>query len=459
MQSEADDSLFSDEALWQAWLDVECALAIVQGEEGIIPQWAAERISASAQLHLLDQDKLRFEISQTMAPVFALTNALSEHCGEAGAYVHWGATTQNIIDAGLLLNLRKVQSRLSKRLAQALNLMAKLAADHANTAMIGRTNRQHALPITFGFKVASWIDEMIRVCDQLKSVEPRLFQLCFGGAIGAFQSSGEKGPDLAEKLALRLNLRPGRFQGRTQIDPQIEYISRLSMFGVAVSRMSSELYILMGQETGEIAETLNGGVVGSSTMPHKINPKYVVSLTAKANLLRGKAGAAFTVTTPSHEGDAVTNRELKTLMQESCSLALDLAGELVDFLSVLEVNQARMNENLASSGDFTSMERLMMYLAPWLGRGRAHDLLHEIVHHSGRNPDRLRKLILAEPALTEFVDASKLDRLLDPFENTGQSQAIANELAAAGLECAALLVQSEISLTDEAISEFSQQLT
>jgi 3-carboxy-cis,cis-muconate cycloisomerase len=434
-------------------------LAIVQGEEGIIPQWAAERISNSAHLSLLNRDKLRSDIRQTMAPVFALTNALSEYCGEAGAYVHWGATTQNIIDAGLLLNLRKVQSRLSTQLAQALGLMAKLATDYASTPMIGRTNRQHALPITFGFKVASWIDEMIRVCDQLKSVEPRLFQLCFGGAIGAFQSTGEQGPDLAKKLALRLNLRPGRFQGRTQIDPQIEYISRLSMLGLAVSRMSNELYMLMGQETGEIAEKLNGDVVGSSTMPHKINPKYVVSLTAKANLLRGKAGVAFTITTPSHEGDAVTNHELKSLMQESCSLALDVAGELVEFLGVLEVNQVRMNENLSSSGDFTSMERLMMYLAPWLGRGRAHDLLHEIVHNSDRNPDRLRKLILAEPTLSEFVDASKLDQLLDPFKNTGHSQAIAHELAAAGLECADILVQSENSLTDAATSELSQQLT
>lgn len=459
MQTEPDKSIFSDRARWQAWLDVEAALAGVQGEAGIIPGWAARRIEATAHLDHLDEGKLRDEIDQTMAPVFALTKILAEKCGEAGAYVHWGATTQNIIDAGMLLTLREVQARMSQRLGQALTVMADLATLHAGTPMIGRTNRQHALPITFGFKMAGWIDEMLRVCDQLDEVEPRLFQLSFGGAIGAFQSAGEAGTDLSSKLALRLNLRPARFQGRTQVDPKIEYITRLSLFGLAVSRMASEFYLLMEQELGEVSETLEKGVVGSSTMPHKINPKHIVNLSAKANLLRGKAGLALAVTTPSHEGDAVTNRELGLLTQDSCLLALNVAETLIRFLEVLELNAERMRENLASSGDLTSMERLMMYLAPRLGRGRAHDILHHVVSASERDPTRLRSLILSDPALSDFIDQTQLEALLDPLANTGQSAAIATELAAAGQARARQLLQSDRTLTDAAVSGFAARMS
>lgn len=459
MQTEPDKAIFSDRARWQAWLDVEAALAAVQGEAEIIPDWAARRIEANARLEHLDEGKLRDEIDQTMAPVFALTKVLAEQCGEAGAYVHWGATTQNIVDAGMLLTLREVQARLSQRLGQALTILADLATVHAGTPMVGRTNRQHALPITFGFKIAGWIDELLRVCDQLDEIEPRLFQLSFGGAIGAFQSSGEAGADLSSKLALRLNLRPAQFQGRTQVDPKIEYITRLSLFGLAVSRMASEFYLLMEQELGEVSEALETGVVGSSTMPHKINPKHIVNLSAKANLLRGKAGLALAVTTPSHEGDAVTNRELRLLMQDSCVLALDVAQTLIQFLEVLDINAERMSENLLSSGDLTSMERLMMYLAPRLGRGRAHDILHHVVSVSQREPSKLRSLILSEPALSDVMDSALLETLLDPLANTGQSAAIATELATAAKERARQLLQSDNTFTEAAVSGFAARIS
>ncbi len=429
MPFEDSASLFSDERRWQSWLDVEAALARVQAKAGIIPAWAAQEIGAAARLDRLDPDRLRREIRRTMAPVHALAKCLSEASGEAGAWVHWGATTQNIIDAGRLLILRDVQAELTARLSHALSRMALLAETHADSVMVGRTNRQHALPITFGFKVAGWIDEMLRLFDQLDACEDRLFCLRFGGAIGSYQSLGPDGPELAAELAAELGLRPALYAGRAQVDPLIEYVTRLGMLGVAAGRIGTDLYAGMQSEVGELSEDLGHDVVGSSTMPHKVNPKIVVTLTAEASRLRAKAAAAFAVTPPSHEGDSVTNRELRILVQEAGLLALDVAAKLGEVLDRITVNEAALTANVLSTAEMTSLETVMMHLAPRIGRSAAHDLLHALAVRARESDAPLRDLMMASPEIAGLVDRETLGRLTDPRRNTAHSAAIARQLA------------------------------
>src|SRR6056297_361013 len=296
------DDHFGDAARWQSWLDVEAQLALAQAELGMIPAWAAERIAAAARLDAIDLARLRTEIATTMAPVAALARVLAAAAGEAGAYVHWGATTQNVVDTGRLLVLRRFQAELDAALADVLDRLSAMAEAHAQTVMVGRTNRQRALPITFGFKVAGWIEDAIRVADQLAEAEPRLFQLRFGGAIGAYQSFGEDGPRLAAALGRRLGLGAALVPNRTGTAPLIEYLTKLASLGLAVGRIADELYLLMQEEIGEVREVLGDEVVGSSTMPHKTNPKLVVDLRARANLLRGRGAAALSVPPATHEG-------------------------------------------------------------------------------------------------------------------------------------------------------------
>ncbi|NRA15533.1 MAG: adenylosuccinate lyase family protein [Oceanospirillaceae bacterium] len=428
----AAESFFSDQSKWQSWLDVEAALALSQGEIGMIPEKAATKIAAQANLASLDISELRKQISQTMAPVFALSECLATVCAENGAYVHWGATTQNIVDTGRLIVLNRVQNKLFKNLNNVLHLLSVLAKEHANTVMVGRTNRQNALPITFGFKVAGWIDELMRVADQLNEIEPRLFQLRFGGAVGAFHSLGTQGAQISELMAKKLGLHSSLVPNRTSIDPLIEYVIKLSMIGVACSRISDEFFLLMSEEIAEVSEAFADNVIGSSTMPHKVNPKYVVDLSAMAMQLRTKGGAALTVPSPSHEGDAVTNRLLTNLIEETCPLAINTLQKLHDTIAIIKPNTTKMRENFERSREMMATESLMMTLATTLGRGHAHDLVHSLVAKAKQQDIPLQKILNENAVVIETLGSKAIEKILYLDDNIGECAVIANHLAKLG---------------------------
>lgn len=433
---------FSDDIRWQSWLDVEAVLAETQGEMGMIPQAAAEEIARNCDLAKLDKSCLREKIDTTMAPVFALTNVLAEVSGEAGAYVHWGATTQNIIETGRLLVLRRVQERLKLGLAEALNNMADLAEENAEQIMVGRTNRQNALPITLGFKIAGWIDEFIRVADQLVELEPRLFQLRFGGAIGGYHSFGADGPQMADKLATKLNLTPSLVPNRTAVDPLIEYVTKLSMIGVATGRVTNELYLSMTEEIGEFYEQLGPDVVGSSTMPQKSNPKLLIELRARSNQLRGKAASVLIYPSPSHEGDAATNRELGIALEESCPLALFVVNKFNSVLSKIKPNRDRMKANFLATHEMMATEGLMMRLACDLGRRTAHDLIHDLVAKAAQSGESFRTLLLQEKCVSDNLSMEEIDDLLSHENKTGQCIEIAKAAAVVGRTKAHMLASN-----------------
>ena len=450
--SDAED-FFGEAARWQSWLDVEGELALAQAELGMIPDWAGQRIADAARLDRIDTDRLRTLSRRIMAPVAALAQVLADSAGaEAGAYVHWGATTQNVIDTGRLLVLRRFQDRLSGAIADVLDRLSNMADDTARTVAVGRTNRQHALPITFGFKVAGWIEDVLRVADQLDEVGPRLFQLRFGGAIGAYQSFGEYGPRLADALARRLGLGAALVPNRTGTAPLIEYLTKLATLGLVAGRIADELYLLMQQEIAEVHETLGDGVVGSSTMPHKNNPKLVVELRANANLLRGRGAAALSVPPSTHEGDAATNRELRGLTEDTCPAALKVIRDLDHTLAAIEVDAGRLRDNAMLHFEFLAMEAVMMRLAPHLGRQAAHDLLHALVDRARAEGASLRGLLEDDPDISAHLDADALDTLLDPAQNSGQSAAIARAAADAGRARAATLRAAQRSATAAAVS-------
>lgn len=423
---------FADESLWQSWLDVEAALALTQSELGMIPPDAGMQIAQKAQLSNLNLAQLRAEISHTMAPVYALSESLANAVGPAGAYVHWGATTQNIMETGRLLVLKRVQTRILNGLADILAILSDQAKTHANLVMVGRTNRQNALPITYGFKIAGWIDELIRVAQQLREVEPRIFQLRFGGAIGGYHSFGPQGPQLAGLLAERLGLHQSLVPNRTSIDPLIEYITKLSMLGIAIGRISGELYLLMTEEICEVSEALTVGVVGSSTMPQKVNPKHVIKLNAISSQLQSKAAAALAISSPSHEGDALINQQVSQLTTETCSLAIEVLEKAMSTFVQVEPNISRMRENFLKSREFMATEALMMKLANKTGRSRAHDLVHEIVGAAKLSGQPLKTLLIECPEIVGAIGSDAIEELLCINENSGLCAEISMKTAAVG---------------------------
>nr|WP_164999536.1 lyase family protein [Salinicola tamaricis] len=191
---ESTDTIFSRDATWQAWLEVERALALTQAEQGMIPAAAAAEIARCATLDQLDREALAVDIERTLSPVMSLVRALAARCdGDAGGYVHLGATTQNIILTGKMLQLARSHRWLKAQLAAQLECLADLAERGAEWPCVSRTNRRHALPITFGYKVAGWIEELERNVERLEAVESRAFVLTFGGASGAMHSYGDRG--------------------------------------------------------------------------------------------------------------------------------------------------------------------------------------------------------------------------------------------------------------------------
>jgi 3-carboxy-cis,cis-muconate cycloisomerase len=422
--------LFSRRSLWQSWLEVEATLAEVQAELGIFSVSIAAEIRSKANLNAISEDALAADIERTRAPVLSLARALSATCsGDAGGYVHWGATTQNVAQTGRTLLMRRAHDAFMVRLGDALEKLATLADTHADTLVAGRTNHRHALPITFGFKVAGWIDELLRHCDRLTGSEPRVFMSLWGGAVGAMHAFGEHGPEINRRLSQRLGLYPMRIPSRAATDQVSEYVLVLALFSATCSKIARELYALMADEFGEVYERLGDDVVGSSTMPHKVNSKVAVQVIALAARLRSQVPLAFEAMQPTHEADVANNYMMYGLMDTICPLAYELIDAMDEMLGCIAVVPERMRRNLDLSASFIAAENAMMLLAPVMGRNRAHDLLHHAITEASAQQSGLAEILIRDAEVRAAVSEQALEEALDPGRYTGRSADMAREMA------------------------------
>lgn len=433
------DSVFAPANLWQSWLDVEVALAQAQAELGMIPDWAAKGIAAVADVDILGLATLEAESARTRAPIHALTRVVADHAGEAGAYLHWGATTQNVMQTGRLLLMRRAHDALLGHAANAVVRLADLAETHADTPMMGRTNLRHALPISFGFKIAGWIEELARASDRLAGMEKRVFVLPFGGAVGAMHSFDGRGQDITRLMAKRLQLGELLVSGRAVNDIFADYVMQLALWATTVERIARELYALMSEDIGEVAEALDAGTVGSSTMPHKVNPKLVVHVIAMAADLRSAAMPAMEGALTLHEGDAAANHLVVRVLDRACPLAWKLAQGFENLCARVTPLPDRMSGNLTGSRAHSASERLMMLIAPSLGHVQAHDILQDMLAQPDIDRDEIAARVTALPKINGAITLEAARRALDPKTYLGDSQRIAVAGAALGRALAARL--------------------
>ncbi|NNU79046.1 adenylosuccinate lyase family protein [Halovulum dunhuangense] len=437
------ETLFSPRMLWQSWLDVEIALAEVQAELGMIPAWAAEGIAAVADVDTLGLAALEHEAARTRAPIHALTRVVADRAGPAGAWFHWGATTQNVMQAGRLLLMRRAHREICAHVAGAVARLSDLADSHAETPMIGRTNRRHALPISFGFKVAGWIEELDRAVDRLLGMERRVFVLPFGGAVGAMHAFEGRGEEINRLMAARLGMRELLVPGRAVNDIFADYVVQLALWATTLERIAGELYVLMGEEIEEVAETLDAGVVGSSTMPHKVNPKLVVHVIAMAADLRAAAAPAMEGALSVNEGDAAANHLVARTLDRACPLAWTLSRRFEHLCANIAPSPERMAANLVASKAHAASERLMMKIAPELGHLAAHDTLHDIVAEPDISRETIAQRVVALPQLKGRLTLDEARDALDPVTYLGESARIARQGAELGRALADRLRGSE----------------
>jgi adenylosuccinate lyase len=424
-------ALFTIEANWQSWLDVEAALAKAEAEIGVIPEAAAKEIVAKAKLELLDRDRIVEGLRRTGHPIVPVVWELSRICeGDAGGYVHWGATTQNIIQTGDLLLLRRVQTIFFGQLAAIFAAMADLALRTKDMALPGRTHGQHAVPATFGMKVAVWIDEMGRHVERLRGVEPRLFMALLGGGAGTMASFGDQGPEIQRRLAKHLGMTPMAVPSRTIGDHQAEYVALLGLMAATCSKIAHEIYTLMKQEFGEVEEPVPPGTVGSSTMPQKRNPKLSQDIIAAAAQVRAMVPLAMEAMITEHEADRTTSLMIRRATQQACEQTGDILERLRMLMEGMQVFPERMRKNLDLSGGMIMAEALMLSLGAHIGRQTAHDVIYESAMESATSGKSFADLLAADPHVRKHLDAPQIKALLDPAAYTGQCANFATEQAA-----------------------------
>ncbi len=384
---------------------------------------------------------MREGLARTGHPIVPLVWALDRACeGDAGGYVHWGATTQNITQTGLLLQVRRAHGIFLGQLATILTTLADLAERTKDALLPGRTHGQHAVPATFGFKVAVWIDELGRHVDRLRGCEERVFVAMLGGGAGTLASLGELGLATQEKMAARLGLRPMPMPARTIGDHQAEYVLLLGMLAATGSKIGREIYTLMKQEFGEVEEPVPPGTVGSSTMPQKRNPKLSQDIIAAAAQIRALVPLALEAMQTEHEADRTTSIMMSRALVEACELSGDMLQRLVVLLDGLQVFPERMRQNLDLSGGLIMAEALMLELGRQIGRQRAHDAVYEAAQAAVTQARPFRDLLAKDPHVSAALTPAQIDGLLDPARYAGLCRQFAERGAARARAIAAAIV-------------------
>jgi adenylosuccinate lyase len=423
-------ALYRLENRWQAWLDVEAALAKAQAELGIIPQAAAEAISAAARYDKMDRARLDEGFARTGHTIVPLVWELSRVVGEPhGGWVHWGATTQNITQTGDLLVLRQAHRIFLGQIADALDAAANLAERGAEMPMAGRTHGQHAVPATFGYKVAIWVDELCRHVERFKQAAPRLFVAMLGGGAGTYASLGEMGPKVQAGIGRHLGFGSMRVPSRVILDHLAENICVLGMLAASVGRIGREIYTLMKTEFGELEEPVPPGTVGSSTMPQKRNPKLCQDIIAAAAEIRALVPLGLEAMMTEHEADRTTSLIMDSAESRACIATGDMLSRLGEILRGLKLDPERMRANLDLGGGLIMAEAVMLDLGQAIGRQHAHDVVYDAAMAAAVESKSFGDLLAADPRVTAHLASAEIGRLLDPTAYTGLCSQMAHEAA------------------------------
>jgi adenylosuccinate lyase len=435
-------ALYQLENRWQAWIDVEVALARAQAELGIIPPAAAEAIAKVGRLDLMDRARIDEGFARTGHTLVPLVWELSRIVGEThGGWVHWGATTQNITQTGDLLVLRQAHQVFLRLIGEALAAMAELAERSAEMVLPGRTHGQHAVPATFGYKVAVWIDELLRHVERLQQAAPRIFVAMLGGGAGTFASLGHQGPPVQAAIGRLLGFGSMTVPSRAIGDHLGENICLLGLLAATCGKIGREIYTLMKTEFGEVEEPVPPGTVGSSTMPQKRNPKLCQDIIAAAADIRSVVPLALEAMTTEHEADRTTSLMMDSAEARACIATGDMLSRLGEIMRGLRLDPERMRRNLDLGGGLIMAEAVMLDLGVTIGRQHAHDVVYDAAQAAFVEGRPFSALLAADPRVTEHLKPEAIEKLLDPTVYTGLCADMARQGAARAQEAAKALLR------------------
>ena len=429
--SDAMRAVFDETTYFQRMLDVEAALARVQGRMGIIPADAADLIQAAAKIENLRTDDLAASARNVGYPVVGLVAGLSKAAGEAGGWTHWGATTQDIMDTATVLQVRDGLDLVEGELKAILEALATQADRHRSTVMAGRTHLQQALPVTFGLKCAVWAMPFLLHLDRLKQIRSRVQQVEFAGAAGTLASLGDQGISVMEALAKELGLNAPLAPWHVCRDALAETVSFLGLITGTLAKIATDIILLAQTEVAEVAEPYVAGRGQSSTMPQKRNPIASEYILAAARMVQALV--------PVMQGAMAQDHERATGPWQAEALALPQAfvlthGALQHTRAIAEgmvVDAARMRANLELTHGLIVSEAVMMGLARVTGRGDAHHVVKHACDVALTEEISLADALARDPTVSARLDRAAIENLINPANYLGSAQGFIDRVIAA----------------------------
>ena len=414
--------IFSDEALVGRYLEAEAALARAQARAGVVPKDAAEAIDAASRSLKIDYDKLRHETELVGYPILPLVHQLSAAAGEAGRFVHWGATTQDIMDTGNVLQIRAALSIIERDLREIGNILADMARKYRDTPMAGRTHLQQALPVTFGYKTAVWLSSIDRHIERIEQARPRVLVGEFSGAAGTLASIGEGGLEMQKLFCEELGLNQPSITWHVARDGIAEAVTVLGLITGTLGKIATDVMMMSATEFGEVSEPFVPGRGASSTMPQKRNPISSELMLAAAKAVRQHV--ATMLDGMIHDFERATGPwHLEWIsLPESFLLTASSLANAKFMLAGLVVHEQRMRENLDLTHGLIVAEAVMMAVAPKLGRQHAHDVVYDACRKAIEGNGHLADILAGMPEVIEALGSvDVIRRHCDPANYLGLS--------------------------------------
>jgi 3-carboxy-cis,cis-muconate cycloisomerase len=429
--SDAMRAVFDEQTYFQRMLDVEAALARVQARLAIIPADAADTIGDAARVENLSTEELASSARNVGYPVVGLVAGLSRAAGNAGGWTHWGATTQDIMDTATVLQVRDGLSLVGDALQRLLTALTAQAERHRHTVMAGRTHLQQALPTTLGLKCAIWAQPLIAHLQRLAQLRARVEQVEFGGAAGTLASLGDHGIAVMEGLAAELGLAAPAAPWHVCRDALAESVGYLGLICGSLAKFATDIILLAQTEVGEVAEPYVAGRGASSTMPQKRNPIASEYILAAARTVQALVPAMLGAMAQDHERATGPWQAEALILPQSFVLTHGALLHAIAIAEGLVVDAHRMRRNLDITHGLIVSEAVMMGLAPAIGRGEAHHVVKHACDIALGEGVSLTDALLRDPVVAGALDRAAIERMTDPANYLGATDAFINRVLAA----------------------------
>ena len=423
--------VFSDFSLISRYAEVEIALAKAEARCGVIPVEAAEAIAKRTDVEAFDFDLLRSETDIVGYPILPLVHQMAKQCGDAGRYVHWGATTQDIMDTAVVLQVRAGLEIIESDIAALRGILAGLAKRYRDTPMAGRTHLQQALPVTFGYKCAIWLAMFDRHAERLAQLKPRVLVGQFAGAAGTLASLGDKGFEVQRALCEELALGVPVSTWHVARDGLAEAMNFLALVTGSLGKVALDIMMMASTEFGEVYEPFVKGRGASSTMPQKRNPISSELMLAAAKGVRQHAGLMLDAMVQDFERATGPWHAEWMAIPESFVLTAGSLHQAKFALGGLIVDEKKMAENLDISRGLIVAEAVMMGLAPDLGRQEAHDVVYDACRVANDKGITLADALSADSRVSVRIDRATIERLTSPKNYLGLAPEMVDRVLAA----------------------------